>query len=138
MDDRRDDGSDGSGRGNPNGAEGRVSGDALPEREPGQSDREAWYEDRSGRGPRPWELATGDAETPSVREYLRRQREEGMSRRDLALTVAGTLLLVLVPAALVGSILTLFVFSLVDDPLLWWIGLTGAVLVLMLAASELS
>ncbi|MFB6303794.1 MAG: hypothetical protein ABEH47_01405 [Haloferacaceae archaeon] len=103
----------------------------------GGTETEAWYEGRSGDGPRPWELATGEDDAPSLGEYLRRQREEGMSRRDLALTVAGTLLLVLIPAALVGSILTLFVLSLVDDLLLWWVGLTLGVLVLMLAASEL-
>lgn len=107
-------------------------------RDPGGSDREPWYEEGSSGAPRPWELAASDTETPSVWEYLRRQRESGMSRRELALTVAGVLLLILVPAALVGAILTLVLLSFVDDILLWWVGLTLVVLVLMVVASEVT
>lgn len=96
-----------------------------------RSDREPWYERESGGPPRPWEQVLEDTGSDSLLELLREQREEGMTRGDLLLLGGGTLLLVLIPAALAAGILTLLVFPLIERYLLWWGALTVAALVAM-------
>ena len=99
-------------------------------RERGASDppeEAAWY-DGPTAAPRPWERALRETETLSIREYLRVAREEGATTRALVLVAAALSLLVVVPAALVAGILTLFAFSFVERPLLAWLVLTAVVL----------
>lgn len=96
-----------------------------------RSDREPWYERESSGPRRPWERVLDDTGSDSLLELLREQREEGMTRGDLLLVGGGTLLLVLIPAALAAGILTLLVFPLIERHVLWWGALTVAVLVAM-------
>jgi hypothetical protein len=112
---------------------------ADPARRPsergGESERRAWYEDADA-DPRPWEAALRETDSPSITEYLRAAREEGATTRALVLVGAVLLLLVVVPAALVAGIVTVFAFSLVEHPLLVWAGLTAVVLALLVAWLE--
>ncbi|MEF8818928.1 MAG: hypothetical protein V5A31_08410 [Haloferacaceae archaeon] len=105
-------------------------------RERGGSERSAWYDDGPTADPRPWEAALRETETPSIREYLSAARDEGATTRALVVIALVIGMLVVVPAALVAGILTLFAFSVVERPVLVWAVLTVAVLVLLVAWLE--
>ena len=105
-------------------------------RERGGSERSAWYDDGPTTDPRPWEAALRETETPSIREYLSAARDEGATTRALVVIALVIGMLVVVPAALVAGILTLFAFSVVERPVLVWAVLTVAVLVLLVAWLE--
>jgi sirohydrochlorin ferrochelatase len=102
----------------------------------GSDDREAAWYDGPTADPRPWEVALRETETPSIREYLRVAREEGATTRALVVLSLVLGLLVVVPAALVAGMLTLFAFSVVERPLVVWGALTVVVLVLLVAWLE--
>ncbi|MFB6157750.1 MAG: hypothetical protein ABEJ34_07910 [Haloferacaceae archaeon] len=105
-------------------------------RERGGSERSAWYDDGRTGDPRPWEVALRETETPSIREYLRVARDEGATTRALAVITLVIAVLIVIPAALVAGILTLFAFSVVERPVAVWALLTGVVLVLLVAWLE--
>jgi hypothetical protein len=105
-------------------------------RDLGGSERAAWYDEGKTSEPRPWEAALRETETPSIREYLAVARDEGATTRALVVITLVIGMLVVVPAALVAGILTLFAFSVVERPVLVWAVLTAVVLVLLVAWLE--
>jgi hypothetical protein len=101
----------------------------------GGEDGAAWY-DGSTADPRPWEVALRETETPSIREYLRVARDEGATTRALVVIVLVIGMLIVVPAALVAGMVTVFAFSVVERPVLFWAVTTVVVLVLLVAWLE--
>lgn len=105
-------------------------------RERGGSERAAWYDDGPVADPRPWEAALRETETPSIREYLTAAREEGATTRALVLVGLVLAILVVIPAALVAGMITVFAFPVVERPVLVWAVLTVVVLVLLVSWLE--
>lgn len=107
----------------------------LRERGADEGDTPDWY-DGSTAEPQPWVAALRETETPSVREYLQTARAEGATTRALVLVAFAVGILVVVPAALAAGILTLFLFPVIEQPLVVWAGLSVLVLCLLVGWLE--
>lgn len=105
-------------------------------RERGGSERSAWYDDGPTSDPRPWEAALRETENPSIREYLTVARDEGATTRALVVITLVIGMLIVIPAALVAGMITVFAFSVIERPVLFWAVTTAVVLVLLVAWLE--